>query len=239
MTTKRIAWMLLVVTLGFSAVFFLPKSVGQPFGVSLALLPKIGDWYGKDEEILAEERSTLGKGTDFARKRYRTDYATDPSGRGVTYGLLVSMVLSGPDMSTSIHRPERCLDAQGWTVLESDDVEIDLEGKGRFSVTRLYNRMTKRAPDGTTHTFDAYTYYWFVGEHEIESTHWGRWYTDNKDRLFRGVNQRWAFITVTGVIPTQNDPAKSEAAKKWTDETVRSFIAQLAPTIHTGNLSYH
>lgn len=234
MTTKRLTILLFVVTLGFSAVFLLPKSADQPFGVVFELKAKVGDWYGKDQEILQKERDTLGKGTEFARKYFTNDWLTRAPG----YGVLVSMVLSGHDMANSIHRPERCLDAQGWTRLGSDSVNIDVRGKGTFPVTRLYNRMRRKGSDGAERTVDAYTYYWFIGEREITGTHWGRWYTDNRDRLLRGVNQRWAFVTVTGVIPAQPDETKQADARKFTDETVRGFIAELAPQIHGGGLHY-
>jgi hypothetical protein len=69
-------------------------------------------------------------------------------------------------------------------------------------------------------------------------THWGRWFTDNRDRLLRGVNQRWAFVTVTGVIPAQSDETRQADARKFTDETVRGFIAELAPQIHGAGLHY-
>jgi hypothetical protein len=117
-------------------------------------------------------------------------------------------------------------------------MRVQIPGKGEFPVTRLYNRMRRKGADGVERTVDAYTYYWFIGEHEIESSHWGRWFTDNSDRLLRGVNQRWAFVTVTGWIPQQPDEVKQADARKWTDETVRSFIAELAPTIHGAGLHY-
>src|SRR5688572_9429625 len=111
MTTKRLAILLTVVTLGFSAVFLLPKSSAQPFGIKLELARHVDGWFGEDEEITQTELDTLGKGTEFARKRYRNDYLLRAPG----YSVLVSIVLSGHDMSNIIHRPERCLAAQGWT----------------------------------------------------------------------------------------------------------------------------
>jgi hypothetical protein len=232
MTTKRLTILFLVVALGFGAVFLLPRSAAQPFGIKLELTRHLAGWIGEDEEITQKERDTLGKGTEFARKRYRNEYLLRSPG----YSVLVSIVLSGHDMSNSIHRPERCLDAQGWTILESNSVPIEL-AKSSFPVTRLHNRRAHRLEDGTTRAVDAYSYYWFVGEREIKASHWGRWYTDNKDRFLRGVNQRWAFITVTGMIPAQPDDARQAEAQKFADETIRGFIKELAPTIHLDSLA--
>ena len=232
MTTKRLTILLLIVTLGFSAVFLLPKSAAQPFGIKLELPATLGTWWGTEGSILQKERDTLGKGTEFARKNYKNHFES------AAPEILVSIVLSGHDMSNSIHRPERCLDAQGWTRLASDEVQIDVPKMGRFPVTRLQNRTTRRNDDGSTRTINAYSYYWFVGERDITGSHWGRWFIDNRDRLLRGVNQRWAFITVTGIIPSQSDPSRESAARKSTDDAVRGFIKELAPVIHAASLRY-
>ena len=50
---------------------------------------------------------------------------------------MVSIVLSGKDMSTSIHRPERCLRAQGWTLQEDDHFAMSLPNRGTFPITQL------------------------------------------------------------------------------------------------------
>jgi Protein of unknown function (DUF3485) len=241
MTTKRIAVLVAVVTFGLSGVFLLPKSAAQPFGVKLELPATIGDWWGTEAEVLQKERDTLGPSTEFARKSYKNHMHEKLPG----YSLLVSMVLSGHDMSNSIHRPERCLSAQGWSVLDSEVVNIGVPGKGAFPATRLYNRSVMTGRDGKPIEKDgkpviqnAYSYYWFVGENEITSSHWGRFFQDNSDRLFRGVNQRWAFITVTGKIAIGTNAEPDPRLSAEVDRTLRKFISELAPHIHTEGLSY-
>ena len=56
----------------------------------------VGDWYGIDQPVSQGERDILGPDTEFVRKLYT-------NGRGGE--IYVSIVLSGPDMNTSIHRP--------------------------------------------------------------------------------------------------------------------------------------
>ncbi len=231
MTTKRLAILFAFVTLGLSAVFLLPKSAAQPTGINLLLRDNIAGWTGHDSEVTQKERDVLGSGgTEFARKIYE-----HPQWRNFT--LLVSIVLSGHDMSNSIHRPERCLDAQGWTILDSDVEPIRLGERGSFSTTRLHNRRTI-ARDGKPVAQDALTYYWFVGENEATASHWGRFFVDNGDRLLRGVNQRWAFITITGLIAPRATPEEQAEITKWVDTQMRGFIAELAPTIHKDTLHY-
>ena len=231
MTTKRLAFLFAFVTLGLGMVFLLPKSADQPTGINLVLRENVAGWIGRDAEVTQKERDVLGGGgTEFARKIYE-----HPQWKNFT--LLVSVVLSGHDMSNSIHRPERCLDAQGWTVLDSDTAPIRLEKGGDFSTTRLHNRRTITR-DGKSVAQEALTYYWFVGENEATASHWGRFFADNRDRLLRGVNQRWAFITITGLIAPRASVEERAEITKWVDTQMRGFIRDLAPTIHKDTLRY-
>ena len=77
----------------------------------MALPDVVGAWIGEDAAITEREREILAKDTQFARKTY-----TGPAGDEI----FVSIVMSGDDMTSSIHRPERCLVAQGWSVQDSE-----------------------------------------------------------------------------------------------------------------------
>ncbi len=73
----------------------------------MKLPAQVGRWTGQEAPVSTEELAGLAPDTQFARQWY-TDLAGDR--------IYVSIVLSGADMANSIHRPERCLVAQGWTV---------------------------------------------------------------------------------------------------------------------------
>ncbi len=55
-----------VLLVGFSVVFLLPKS-GQssPAGIAMELPNYIADWIGKDAEVTAREREVLAKDTQL------------------------------------------------------------------------------------------------------------------------------------------------------------------------------
>jgi len=167
MTISRLTVLLAFVTFGLGTVFLLPKGGEQASGIRIELPDFIGNWKGADARILDAERATLGEssGTEFARKTYRNLEG---------YELLVSIVLSGHEMSTSIHRPERCLKAQGWTVQDSDQVSISLARGGAFPVTKLRNTRIARV-DGKPVPREMETFYWFVGSDQITAGHWSRW----------------------------------------------------------------
>lgn len=230
MTTSRLATLLAVIAFGMGAVFLLPRSAEQPVGIRVELPEHVGTWIGRDAELSENERTTLGEksGTQFARKLYRNLDG---------YEILVSIVLSGRDMSTAIHRPERCLMAQGWTLQGRAPLNIELPQRGAFPVELLRStRLVER--DGGTAATELQTLYWFVGEHAVTAGHWSRWMIDNRDRLFRGVNQRWAYILVSGGVPSPKDPNLKEEYRRLTQNLMREFITTLAPKIHLDTVQY-
>lgn len=221
MTVKRLAIAELVIAAGLSCVFILPKPDGkQPVGIEPRLPDYVGSWYGVTTPVSAGEKEILGPDTEFARRLY-----TD--GRGGE--LYASIVLSGPDMNTSIHRPERCLPAQGWTVADSRTVTIP-SSQRPLNVTRLHNARTVRLQDGSTKTVYNLDYYWFVGAHETTASHLQRTMYDIRDRLLKGYNQRWAYVTVAATVTQGLQPFGHSEAE--TDAEIQRFISELLPRLH-------
>jgi hypothetical protein len=103
MITKRLLTIEVVLLAGFSTIFLLPHTnKAMPAGIALTLPTFVGGWVGQDAEITQREHEVLAKDTQFARKLY-----TNADGDQVA----VSIIMSGDDMTSSIHRPERCLPA--------------------------------------------------------------------------------------------------------------------------------
>jgi hypothetical protein len=224
MTTKRLAILLVVLVAGMGSIFLLPHQLGfQPVGIDPELPKMVGGWYGRDLAVSDKEKSVLGQdvGTSISRKLYRN---------GVGYEIVASIVLSGEDMSRSIHRPERCMPAQGYTVIDKTTVPVVLPDEGRLRVTRLQN-VRNVAPEAGTPANAIYnvTYYWFVGHTATTPSHIVRTWLDMKDRLVHGYNQRWAYVTVAGQIPAGavDDPK----ANRLIDDWMKDFIKQLVPKI--------
>lgn len=224
MTTNRLVALLLVLLAGFSAVFFLPVSAKtEPVGIKLALPEYVEKWYGVDQPITEQERQVLAGDTEFARKQY-----TDGAGNTI----FASIVLSGHDLDNSIHRPERCLPAQGWTIADSKTFSVVVPG-GKLQVTRLYNVRQFPAPGGKMVPVYNLNYYWFVGYHHLTASHLQRTFLDIQDRVLKGYNQRWAYIMVASDITEGLVPfGRSE---KQTDALLRDFIQRLFPQINAPN----
>ncbi|MEP6810880.1 MAG: exosortase C-terminal domain/associated protein EpsI, partial [Chthoniobacterales bacterium] len=223
MTTSRLIFLQVVLVLGLGAVFFLPKVVNStPQGIELALPTYVGDWYGEDQAVTEKEREILAKDTEFARKLY-----TD--GRGDQ--IYTSIVLSGQDLDNSIHRPERCLPAQGLSIADSRVVTIPVStsAKNELKATRLHNVRKVALKDGTTVQVYNLTYYWFVGWKVTTPSHLERTYMDIRDRVLYGYNQRWAYITVASTIT--KDLQKFGKDEPETDAMIQNFIRDLLPQI--------
>ncbi len=145
---------------------------------------------GADQPVSQGEKDSLGPDTQFVRKLY-----TDGKGDQI----FVSLVFSGPDMSTSIHRPERCLPAQGWTVVNKEVATIPL-ANGSLQATTVAK--PSRLPAGERAPINVYSldYYWFVG-HDVQTpSHLKRGWIDIRDRVLKGENQQWAYVTVVSNI---------------------------------------
>jgi len=228
MTTSRLAILLAIMLGGLSSVFLLPKQLGfMPEGIELALPESLGEWWGQDVEVTQHEHEVLGADTEFARKQYT-------NGRGDR--ILASVVLSGQDMMTAIHRPERCLRAQGWDFQEGERRFVDVPGRGKLPVMRLRNRKPEKTIDGRSVMVEHVLYYWFAGSQDVTESHLDRVRIDMRDRIRSGYAQRWAMMSISAPITANQD--KFGRDEKATDELVAGFVRQLAPTLHKPSVRF-
>jgi EpsI family protein len=218
---RRLAATAIVLLVACSTVFLLPKSSkSSPAGIAMQLPQYVGDWIGHDAEVTQREREVLAKDTQFARKTY-TNLAGD--------SIYVSIVMSGDDMTNSIHRPERCLPAQGWNLQSSEKRTVDLPDGKKLELTRLRNGRGLERPDKTSGTLENLTYYTFIGSDAMTASHLTRTGIDLRDRILHGYNQRWAYVTIAAVVTKGwGPPNRSEAE---TSAIIEDFVRQLAPEL--------
>jgi EpsI family protein len=227
MITSRLLILLAVILGGLGSVAILPERKGfMPVGINLELADGLGEWWGRAVEVTPLERETLGTDTEFVRKEYS-------NGRGDA--ILASVVLAGEDMMTSIHRPERCLHAQGWEFAPGGKRLIDIPGHGKLPVTRLRNHRMETRRDGTPVSVENICYYWFAGNRSLTESHLDRVWLDTRDRLSGGYVQRWAMMMISANITAPRKFGRDEAA---TDVLLEDFIRQLAPQLHKATIQY-
>src|SRR5260370_30222022 len=174
----------------------------------------VGTWLGEEAEITAKEVGGLAKDRQFARRIY-----TSREGDQV----FVAIVLSGDDMPSSIHRPERCLPVQGWALQGSQRKAIVLQAGKLLPVTVLHGAR----PIGETASqhIRNLDYYWFIGYRSITPSHFDRTIIDIRDRLLHGYDQRWAYVTVMAVVTEHW--AKPNRTEVETAKIVETFTQEL------------
>jgi hypothetical protein len=224
-SVRRLAVLLAVILGVLSLAFMLPRSeVAREAAVRMELpesltfwtrdaegINTFQYWHGAPMPVSEEEHRMLAPDTEFAKKRYylsdvdtKQPLISDP--RLATFADLLavqaSIVLSGHDLNDSIHRPERCLPAQGFKELQLEPRILKTD-RGDVPVTRIRCYTEIKDPATGDFVVDAaghplrlqhVFYYWFIGSHTVTSDHYHRTLTDMRDRLFGGFDQRWAYV---------------------------------------------
>ncbi len=228
---------LLPLTLGgtLSAIYLLPQ-VGEVAQSAVNMnLPDTSDqWFFNRRAASPDELSALSADTRFSKADcYRArpgEY--DANGNPVPDIMSLSIVLSGADINNSIHRPERCMPAQGHNITSSSDRTLKLSNGREFAAKRLVSIQSQEVSDVSGR--EAYakhkclTYYFFVGHDHLTNNHLERTFIDMKDRLVRGMDQRWAYVMISmwyGQVPWNQSEAVTEAEA---DEKMQAFIADFA-----------
>ena len=178
-----------------SAVFVLPRQeqlMESSISPDLPVNYNLAGWEGKKIQESEVERTSLAADTRFSKAQY-----TQP--RRVFWEqekppVEISIVYSGSDMNSSIHRPERCLPAQGHQELRASNRQLKLANGRSITFCRLQSYTLPEVKGGAPQQH--IHYYVFIGHDRICHTHMGRTLYDIGDRIAKGRTQRWAYLQV-------------------------------------------
>ncbi|KAB2641857.1 MAG: exosortase-associated EpsI family protein [Verrucomicrobia bacterium] len=215
-----------------ASTYFLPQTGATATSAIRMTLPSaIGFWQLQTMPPSEAEIGTLAKDTKFSKAICLCPRLGEYSQEGLDIPDRVdlSVVLSGHDLNNSIHRPERCMPAQGHKLLSSKDVPLNLANGRTITVRRLHSIQTLTNPANRKldRSYHCVTYYFFVGHNRIEHDHLQRTISDMSDRIVRGIDQRWAYISASmwyGKIPWIEVPVTEQEA----DSKLQSLLAQFA-----------
>ena len=226
-------WLLPVLLGGtMSSIYFLPQ-VGAvaDSAVKMELPGTYGSWIFRQYPPSEAELQALSADTQFSKAICLSARPgeTDAEGYSIPDQIQLSIVLSGYDLNNSIHRPERCMPAQGHDITSTKDVVLNLSNKRQFAAKRLrLHREFRRATSPPIpRSSSCITYYFFVGHDQVTNDHLKRTFIDMKDRLVRGMDQRWAYVSVSmwyGKVPS----IATEVTEEEADRKLREFIAGFA-----------
>jgi len=179
----------------------------------------VGKLWGTEQPVSESEKVMLPPDTQFAKKLYSDGLGSD---------IHCQVVLAGAE-KRSIHRPEICLPAQGWTVKSGEVVPVKLSNGKTLDVMRLEVVRPVTLSNGETREMTTLFCYWFVGKNATTPHHLVRVLKTNFDILLHNTNHRWAYVVVSspvlrGLVPGGMDQAETFAR-------MESFIGELAPRI--------
>jgi hypothetical protein len=221
-------WLPLLMGVALGSVYFLPQAGETAQSAVKMELPGTSDgWSFKPLPPSKDELGTLERDTEFAKAICLRPRPGEISLDGylVPDRVDLSVVLSGYDLNNSIHRPERCMPAQGHSITSSGEVTLKLDSGREFKVKRLRSvQSVQGAREGSVEAkYDCLTYYFFVGHDRITHDHLERTLIDMKDRLIRGMDQRWAYVSASmwyGKIPW----IEKEVSIDEADAKLRQFL---------------
>jgi hypothetical protein len=225
--SKRASIVVLVLAVVTISVCWLipPASVGDETGVTMALPDNISGLVGSAPlPVSQSEHEVLPPDTEFAGRTYGMPGVPENDGFD---RVTLKIVLSGRE-KRSIHRPERCLPGQGWSVIGSQVVDVPLKSGHPLQVTALLLTRPILSKTGETRPLNFCYLYWYVGRKVSTPYSAIRVLLTNWDLIVHRSNQRWAYVIVAG-FPTDNLVPGGRTQEQTLDELKR-FIALAAPT---------
>ncbi len=207
-----------------AAVFFLTRQgvetrINMESGVNMKLPERVGAFTGKEASVSESERVILPSDTEFAKMLY-----TSVGGQQIN----CQIVLSGGE-KRSIHRPETCLPAQGWTKKSSQAIPVKLDDGRTLEVMKLVISRPVEVQPGVRKELTSLFLYWFIGKDITTPHHWYRIFHTDWDRVVHGVSHRWAYVIVSAPVLDGFVPGGKN--QEQTLEMVKEFIGEVGPEL--------
>jgi len=201
-----------------------PANAGGEVGVDMDLPSNIGGLEGVPIPVSQAEKEILPPDTEFAGRAYGPFSLPDSDWLD---RVTCKIVLSGRE-KRSIHRPERCLPGQGWTVVDSKIIDVPLESGHPLQVTALLLTRPVTLNDGTTHQLKFCYFYWYVGRAVSTPYSFVRVLLTNWDLVVHRSNQRWSYVICAAYVTDSLFPGGR--TQEETVEALKDFIRAAVPT---------
>lgn len=212
-----------------------PMRAGDSAGVIMELPAGVGRFLGDPLEPDKVEKEQLPADTQIVKMRYRS--LGHPEERDLAN---VTLVLAGAERR-SIHRPEVCLDGQGWTLLESRVLPVEIVPGWILEVKDLLIERQITRSNGSKTRLRAHYIYWFVGTDVTTPSNARRVWLSSWDNITRNVNHRWAYPSVMLWVTDNLDPKESGQRQRDSVTTVKlaeELIRALVPRFQKSHLPH-
>ena len=227
----------LILALLLGSIFVLPQRGIFAKSSLISQVPLyLGEWSGTSKPPSAEEKGILAKDTQFDKVDftcYDLPELRNARGELCASPVSLSIVKSGHDINNSIHRPERCLRAQGHVNFLSLPATLSTTKGRQINVQRITSHLPIAPAEEGDIPFPVgfISYYYFVGHHQMTHSHWTRILTDMKDRLFEGTDQQWSFVMVSMPYNLGKDPTEDKMLQEQADKKIRQLLGELTDRI--------
>ena len=217
---------LIVVALTVVTVFLcykFPNAATDPqTGLTLILPEEIPNHMSFDREVSELEKEWLPSDTGMLKRMY---YPKDAISQhdALQRSISATLILSGSDQR-SLHRPEVCLVAQGWSIKHATVKELTINGK-KLRIKDLHLEMMQMQADDTLKKIQAHYVYWWVGSKTSTHDSLQRALISAKENMLYNRNTRWGYPSIMTYVYLDKDEERAAAQKRAYD-----FIEQYGST---------
>jgi len=197
---------------------------GRLTGTNVVDLPeRVLDYESVAQPVSQIVLDALPRDTTFGQRLYKT---TDQ------FQIALNVVLMGTDR-TSIHKPQICLPAGGWRIVQTRQALVPVSQPHPYElpITRLTIGREVTVPGGTPVVQRGIYVYWFVADNEITAEHGQRMWWLARDQIRTGVLQRWAYVAGLAVCAPGEEEKTFARMKEFIAAAVPQFDLATGPAI--------
>ncbi len=195
--------------------------LGAP-GVQEALPLRIGNFQGWQGEADQRELNMLAEDVKIMRNYYIL---------GGGANAMCSVVLSGAERR-SLHRPEVCLPAQGWNVIDKSVTTLHSEDNRDVDVMLVRMLRDFAGPDGKARRVRALNVFFYVGSEGVTTPdYYDHVYKSYLHSLTRNINHRWALVSFYMPFSETEVGQDNPMVELGAIEELREFVAKAIPVI--------
>lgn len=188
---------------------------GRKVATNSVYLPeKVLDYTSTLLPVTSQELNWLPRDTVYGRRLYK---AADG------FEMQVSIVLMGSDR-TSIHKPQYCLEGQGFAIDDSEVIRVRVDAQPPYEVPVM--KMTTSKPvtaGGRQLNLRGVYLYWFVSANQLTASHGERMWWMARDLMRTRTLQRWAYVTFFAVCLPGQEEAALERMTRFVGASVPQF----------------
>ena len=230
--TKRTVSFVALTAVAVLCCLLFSKSPTDPRAGIVVWLPRsIPAHWGEEGSMGVAETAWLPDDTTFLKMTYfEKGFRRETT---IKRALHATLIVAGSD-SRSLHRPQVCLTAQGWTISKRELVTLKTSG-GPLEVMDFHlNRFEKNADGSVRLNFrgnkvvtHAHYVYWWIGPSSTTASDEEKVWSSVWNSILNGENERWAYPSV--MVQVDERPGH-EIGDRDARRRAFDFIKEYAPS---------